>query len=391
MNTNRAPALLRQRLRKNEIFIAISGGHSSSQTFAFHPDIGPLGAAAHTGINPHLYPYQTLKTQFVDLLDKLAVNVKTSSREIYNRTTKIVLSCAGAASVADQALLRVCLAEVFGETTNRQYIIVDDTWAGLVAGALTLKGTCAIAGTGASVFVGLGKKPTGWQGKLDGWGSIIGDYGSGFQLAVDMFRKFVRFWNEHDETPPLFRKVCALVKSEPLCHHLPHLIGIENTQKWFDTITLIDFKKEWRIHFARLAAVATRSADSLKPNPMATELVNVAASELARTIETALKRWPEAKKSPLVFQGGMFEHSNLYRSLVSERIKGIMQGPVALARFRPILGASLLALQESGMIMGTEGQSFLNGCLKSMPSKSRALLIRGRAAGFAHPDYPAMF
>lgn len=54
-----------------------------------------------------------------------------------------------------------------------------------------------------------GSPPSGWAGKLDGWGPIIGDFGSGFQLAVEVAK--VSRYGEQDALAP--SKSSALMKN----------------------------------------------------------------------------------------------------------------------------------------------------------------------------------
>jgi N-acetylglucosamine kinase len=369
--------------KKPEFIVAISGGHSASVAVALDPVRGIIGAASHTGINPHLVPYEKLADEFIRLLNNLAAACNMTREDLYANATRIAMSCPGAASKFDKALLELALKRIFGETKRREFTIVDDTLAGLIAGALALRGTCAFAGTGASVFVGLGKQPTGWAGKIDGWGYIIGDFGSGFQIVVEMFRQFCRFWNQHGKTPPLFHHIDELIYSNSL--RLPRINEIENTQKWLDTITLIDFHRDWRVEFAKLAAAITMAADRKSPDPMATRLVDLAAFDMVRSIEIAMARFPETKKWPLVLQGGMFEHSRLYRNIVVKAIAPKLQAPIALARYRPVLGVALLTLQKLGLRIDTQGVEFIEQCVNS--AKDPTLLVRSAPAGFAHKEF----
>ena len=58
----------------------------------------------------------------------------------------------GAATADEQDLVKYCLSRA-GWKKPDKYVVVDDTWAGLVAGTLSYSGTCVFAGTGASIYV----------------------------------------------------------------------------------------------------------------------------------------------------------------------------------------------------------------------------------------------
>lgn len=360
-------------MQAERFFIAVNGGHTRSVACAIPVDLGAVEAVEGESLNFHTYPHQVITYRFDDLLDKLAHKVGVRLDDLRNRTERIALSMPGAGTTKDQALIEVCLLRPEWKDPNK-YLILDDTWAGLVAGTSSSSGTCVFAGTGASIYMNdIPQRKMNFFGKpnkIDGWGPVIGDFGSGFQLTVDMFRLFNREFDKGN-TPKLFWEVLRLE---------PDIGDIGNSQRWFDTL-YIRYNYDWRIRFAKLASAATSAADSTDPYPCAKALVEKAANDIIESIEIALGNFPGAKVLPVVFQGGMFENSKLYRGVVSEKVEKLASGPVYLALFRPVVGALMLALGDSNVLTDQSKISDVHKTIKAMPQEERCLLIRahGRA------------
>jgi N-acetylglucosamine kinase-like BadF-type ATPase len=77
--------------------------------------------------------------------------------------------------------------------SSNKISIVDDTVSGLIAGIGSLKGVCAFSGMGSSVFNGLtlSSLPSvaARPHKIDGYGPLLGDRGSGFKISVELLSK----------------------------------------------------------------------------------------------------------------------------------------------------------------------------------------------------------
>ena len=190
------------------------------------------------------------------------------------------------------------------------------------------------------MFVGLGEFKAGKPHKMDGWGPILGDFGSGFQLAVDGFRFIGRSYDEGKRVQ-LFKQIRDWNNKRGKAP----IRGILHVQTWFDN--LVRDPQNWRIRFAQLAEPITQAADSPQPDPDAVKLVRTSALDMAKTIEIALQCFGERVTGlPIVFQGGMFEHSDLYRKTVANKIRDRYANKIRMATFRTVLGAALMGYTD---------------------------------------------
>jgi N-acetylglucosamine kinase-like BadF-type ATPase len=358
--------------------LAISGGHSKSSAFVFTDDIKALGAAEGERINLHTDGSSTAARSMFNLLNNLARRVSNGRWECHQlleECSSVRLVCAGAASRTDQDTIMRELIEPRYETTK--FLIADDTWAGLLAGTLGYRGTCAFAGTGASVYVGTGDFPSGREHKIDGWGPIIGDYGSGFQLAVDLFREMGRIESLTGAPPPFFKLLTAHVNDLLEKENFPSapLDDFESVQAWFDSLVR-DSSSIWRVRFAQLSKAVTVAASAKNPDTFAVKLVKQSAEQMGESLAIAAFRWPEIQELPLVFQGGMFENSLLYRETVKSLASKNFHGSIFLPKYKPLMGAAFLALAEMGATPKLHEVQQLTDSILGLPIGQRELLIR---------------
>ncbi|HTI69386.1 MAG TPA: hypothetical protein VMF06_05445 [Candidatus Limnocylindria bacterium] len=364
---------------ETEWVIAITGGHSHSTAMLLDLHKGVIGAMAGTRVNLHTDPKRAAD-HFFRLIDGLETDA--GEVQIVRRAKKVVIALAGAAFLEDQNLAASRLSARYTvaleQSSYKRFVVVDDTWAGLVAGTFGLTGTCACAGTGASVFVGDGTQPTGWQGKIDGWGAIIGDFGSGFQMSVDFMRQLGREEERTNRIPPIFESLRQFVAT----HHsenghelhspTPHgelfdfafstaIDDFDDIQRWFDDLVAND-PNAWRIGLASIAAVITRSAEPPVSDPLAMMLIENAAKDFAESIRLACNRFDHARVNPIVLQGGMFDHSPTFKRIVLANAHKLTSSKVFHSKYRPVVGAAVIA--ASGF-----PPNIHNGAAKDLMSK----------------------
>ena len=318
-------------------YLGISGEHQRSCAVILDQDDSSMPVAVSHGgtMNLHASDLDRVGLTLSNLLTDLArAKGHGSLDELASRVDAAVLSLPGAATEDDQRQALRCL-ERSGWPLPHNVRIVDDTWAALVGGALTTEGVCAVSGTGCSVFVGVGGFETSRERKIDDWGPLLGDRGSGFELATKLLRLVLL---SYDQGRPLraFERLRRCPEFEGA------LDSVQDVPMWIDRL-FIDFADDWRSVIGRIATAATELAEEDQDSEVA-ELVREAACAIADSVIIAAKRFvlPE-HNVPVVFSGGMFEHSNLYRQTAASRIREHIPLSVMMARYRPPAGALIMA------------------------------------------------
>ena len=275
---------------------------------------------------------------------------------------------------------------------TRNYCIVDDTYAGLVAGALSTQGICAFAGTGASVYMGTpyGKNRV-FQPikafKLDGYGPMLGDHGSAFRLAMSTLERICREFDFPIITDPpqegrgihgLPKLFDELVKQMKTLVH-PEFAEWNFLQNWFDAL-MANRSPDWRFKIADLAKIITPAADA--GDSFAKAMVDDAAKGMADTLGRALTLddFEDMHSVAIFCQGGMFRHSKWYLDRVAFWLRDETKGwgktnPVKLSTFRHCVGALLIAVSQNWTVPNTDVVELISTALSSVSGDSRRLVF----------------
>lgn len=342
------------------MILAINGGHTHSTAISYGDN--QFDVVHGKSLNHHLFhSFDTVAPRISELLQDLAARRNMNLNQMADVTERFVISIPGAASEADQAIVHATIVKAgwpFDQTAKLD--VIDDTWAGLIAGTHSFRGICATAGTGASVYVGKGdhSDPFGANkdSKIDGWGCIIGDFGSGFQLAVEMFRRLNRRldWGEG-----------ATVFEEEILKTDPELTKVVDVQEWFDLTRRAAGKNlSWILRFAKFGETVCKLADHPFDNKEAQVLIDRAADDFIESILIAHNVAKDATL-PIVLQGGMVEHCERYRNRVISNLlekHGIL---ASLSAHRPVFGALLYASVPKGSPLDSEKSLQLHNLLRA--------------------------
>ncbi len=233
------------------------------------------------------------------------------------------------------AMAAVAVAEptVSWALTTLSPSVTNDAVAALAAGARALDGVVVIAGTGSIAF-GI---RAGERARAGGWGSILGDEGSGYSLGYEALRAVAR---AHDRRAPetgLTRAILAhLAAATP-----PDLIGIVSAPDWGVAQT------------ASLAPLVVHAAE--EGDAVARVLVDNAATELATAVLAVIGAlaFDPAIPIPVVQAGGLWPASPLLRQGFATRLKtGAPFALPSVSEEEPVRGAVWLAMRDAGFVPG---------------------------------------
>lgn len=324
--------------RSRHLALGISGGHHESEAVAL--DLRTLEfmpSVAGKPFNIHRLHRDKALIRIDELLNALALNCGLSdSTALREASESWMFSLPGAWRKPDKAIAVSIIAGA-GWRRDVEYVI-DDTLAGLFVETAACQGICAFAGTGASVVTATGFFDYAHVFKVDGWGPVIGDYGSSFQIAANYFR-YLRRLLDTGGSCPYFERIRVAWPA------WPNIESYDHVQRSFDEM-LVGGDPEWPVRFASIAKIITTAADQeADDNGIATKLTHDCADEMGQSIRIARKYLSEVSDIPLVFQGALFRNATKYREQVVKSINGYGLHPV-IAREPPVYGALLLALKD---------------------------------------------
>ncbi len=245
-------------------------------------------------------------------------------RELVSRTgdsLPVDSLCAGLAGVAGRSNASAAVAARIREATvAREVCIVADYEVAFLDAFGRGPGILLIAGTGS---VAVGRSSEGPLARIGGWGALIGDEGSGYQLGLEGLRSAVRASEGRQARTSL---------TDALFHQL----GVGSAAEVF----------EWskRISKGDVAALAPRVIEEAdRGDEAASRIVSETVEGLVQHAR-ALARKLELGASPAVaLVGGLVEPGGLLRERALDRLEraGFMpsRDPVS-----PVRGAVSLAL-----------------------------------------------
>jgi len=207
--------------------------------------------------------------------------------------------------------------------------IHNDAVAALAAGTWGGAGIVLVAGTGS---IACGYDPdSGLYVRAGGWGYLLGDEGSGFDLGR---RGLMAVLRRHDGRGPETMLVdlvlgdLGLASPEQL---IPHYYGQTDVRKAM-------------AEAARYVLEAARSGDGV-----AWQIVRESAEELARLAETVRLGMNAPPGTTLVLGGGLFSDETYRRAFME--VPSIAGGAcqVRLLEMPPAIGSYLLAMKHGGI------------------------------------------
>jgi len=194
----------------------------------------------------------------------------------------------------------------------------------LCGGLENLEGYCLIAGTGS---IAMGRSQDGELVRSGGHGYMLGDEGSAAWIGKTAIARILRSLEDRDISTgmlPDILETTGLTQSDELIKYVHH---------------------ETKVKIAKLAPVITQAAR--KGDPLALDILRVAAGELALLVKSVIGQSPWIKRMELVVAGGVMEHDEIVTNKLKESLANdfpslLVSSPKGTA----LDGACMLALSQ---------------------------------------------
>jgi N-acetylglucosamine kinase-like BadF-type ATPase len=227
---------------------------------------------------------------------------------------------AGADRPDDQAVIREWAERV---RLAERVMVVSDAAILLAAGTPEGFGLVLIAGTGSIAF---GRRADGRSERAGGWGPRLGDEGSAYAIAMSALQAVVRAADGRSSATRLTERFL-------------NRFGLHQPQ---ELVAAVYRSGRDREDFAALAPLVVELAEI---DPVAEQIVETGARELALAGQAVVRRLGWTGPVPVALSGGLLLGSEGYRRRVlgALRALGIGPDPVQLVE-EPAEGAIRLAL-----------------------------------------------
>ena len=314
--------------------LGIDGGGSKTVCVLMSADGKILGWGQAGPSNYQTVGIDTAKINIISAI-KQAVDHSFLALEGLVPIQGISLGLAGVGRPEDIDLIRNLIQEIqthqelsIDWKLNPENIIINgDSVIALVGGLGHSVGIVVIAGTGSHIF---GKNRQGITKRVGGWGYILGDEGSAYDIAIQGLKAALRSHDGRLESTHLIPKFQDALK----LNSIEELIPIIYRQGW-------DVKK-----IASLAPIVDQVAadgDSVAQN-----IIKNAVNELALATEVAINALFEPTESfEIVVTGGVWQGLANFRHQFEVEINAIAPSANIISpRHEPAYGAGLLALEK---------------------------------------------
>lgn len=304
-----------------EYVIGVDGGGTKTLGAIARFDGAAIATTEVGSTNHHSNPIETVRENLTTLIGGLLTAAGV-------RSADVACICLGMAGV-DRPEDRPLIEGIVGETLpGVKCVPVNDGVIALVGGTLKPFGIVVISGTG-SIAVGIDREGT--RARAGGWGHVLGDEGSGYQIGLKALRAVCR---AHDgRTGP------TALASGLLVH-----LGLEKPEQLLGWIKQIEAAKAEIAALSRVVFDAAGEGDQA-----ALTILTEEANELAMaTRAVAHKLFPGREDYEVVVAGGNLRKNDLFFGLFCDAVAKAVPGvPVVQPRKEPVDGAVLHAIEHA--------------------------------------------
>ncbi len=207
-------------------------------------------------------------------------------------------------------------------------LVIDTDAAIALAGATACNpGVVVISGTGSIAF---GINKDGERGRVGGWGYILGDEGSGYDIGRKGLTAALRAYDGRGQETVLLRRLMGRLEVSDVDELVDHVYlgGVKIGEVSSLTPLIVEVAREGDV-------VSKKILDD------AVEELSSAAITLIRKLNMASEGFE------LALMGGLFKVKDLIADPVQKKIKKFApQCKIITPKFKPAVGAALMALKQ---------------------------------------------
>jgi N-acetylglucosamine kinase-like BadF-type ATPase len=305
-----------------QLFVGIDGGGTKTEAVVMDSDCRIVLQLTGESTNPHAVTFPKALQNLGNLLDAIRFNPGTSEWQ------SMAIGLSGVSTGAEQATVHRYLEQYKQEHgLNFHCSLLNDAQIALMATLQREEGIIAISGTGSIIY---GLTPTAEQYRTGGWGHLLGDEGSGYDIGIRALKAVMR---SYDGIAPPTLMTSLIVDSygfTSITELKPFIYG--------DAIHKSDIAK-----FAEIVIRASGQNDSA-----AITIIQQAAGEMANAAITLIGKNDWFKSCDLVMTGSIFAHSELFNQTFRNAIRAAFaEIKFHTASHTPAYGAALLALKHN--------------------------------------------
>jgi N-acetylglucosamine kinase-like BadF-type ATPase len=304
-------------MTRADLLLAIDGGGTKTQALVTDLEGKVLARGLGPSSNLQSVSMEQFERALTTAIDGALMQAIGIGPAAHARNGRIAAACFGLAGVDTPEDVAEVASWVKQRAIAPRFVVVNDAELILAAGTPEGWGVALISGTGS---ICLGRTATGQTARVGGWGPLIGDEGSGYQVARRALHLATQTADGRADAP-------ALLKAALRHWSLPDAEALMRRVHAPETTP------------ADIAGLAAAVVDlSARGEASARRVVEEAAGDLAAQFRAVVRKLDLARP-PLALAGGML------RAHLRSMLTGVLDGEAAGATYvaEPVLGAVKLA------------------------------------------------
>ncbi|NEQ39432.1 MAG: ATPase [Okeania sp. SIO3I5] len=307
--------------------LGIDGGGTKTEALLMDENYQILGSGKSGPSN-----YQSVGIEVAKNSIQTAITEAVANSNSHQSISGICLGLAGVGRPEDFPVVENLLQEIITnipikwDVQPNTIIICSDSNIALVGGIGYSIGIVAIAGTGSLVF---GQNSQGLTKRVGGWGYLLGDEGSGYDIAIRGLQAALKSYDGREFPTTL------------ITDFQRHL-GLTN----IEGIIEIVYRRGWgATQIAALAPIVSAAAD--KGDKVAKKIIQGAVEELSIATKIVISTLFQPHETfEVVTIGSVWNSLIDFRSRFEDSIGAIAPtAQVIWPRHQPVYGAAILALK----------------------------------------------
>ncbi len=311
--------------QKRALIVAVDGGQSSTLALVATSS-GQILGTGWGGPSNHIHEPGGVE-RLQSALHESISSALQSAGQMADRVDYVCLGMSGVTPLAGEIVQAL--------VPSAQLLVHHDAVTALAGASIGQSGVIVIAGTGAVAY---GQLADGRSARSGGWGYIMGDEGSGYDIGCGALRAATQASDGRG-------------RSTLLIERIPQHFGVTDLRAVHRGIYSYQITRPQIASLASLVAIGARDGDAV-----AQELLHMAGQHLATAALAVIEKLEMLESGMAVYTtGGVFGAGEFVLAPFREALHS--RSPASTVRdaaFSPIIGALLLALKAAGTALDDE-------------------------------------
>lgn len=307
-----------------ELFLGVDGGGTKTEAVAIDSQGKVLTRYSGSSTNPYVVTFDGAMQELSIVLDHVLDPLSLSLPEAEIKGICLGMSGVSTSEEKDNV---ISFLRSYQQKHHFSFPITITTEAeiSLMASLEREYGILVISGTGSNTY-GITKK--GERYRVGGWGHILGDEGSGYQIGLLTLKTVIK-------------SLEGMLPDTLMTQRITDAYNFGHISELKSYVYQSSIGRNDIAAFARYCVEAAKDGDHL-----AQGILNNQAVELADTTTALIGRDPELEESEVVCTGSIFKHSDIFREAFRKALLSRFPGLSFMEGFNdltPANGAALLA------------------------------------------------